>query len=120
MTTEDDTRLAALLLGVHRGYLSELGIFYVTQPSIGQSMWVPGQDRLLTYREFCVLLQDPSQRVWLDRLIQFHLDTATGHSHERTKQLIAAIQQLSGFLDDCVGGGHSIQGRLQAEEAEFA
>ena len=57
------TRLAALLLGVHQSYLSELGIFYVTQPSIGQSMWVPGRDRLMIYREFCELLQNPGQCV---------------------------------------------------------
>lgn len=116
LDADDDTRLAALLLSVHQGYLSGLGIFYVTQPSIGQSMWVPGQGRLLTYREFCELLQDPSQRVWFDRLIQFHLDTATGQARERTQRLIDAIRQLSSFLDDCVGGGHSIQSRLQAEE----
>lgn len=115
----DDTRLAALLLGVHQGYLSGLGIFYVTQPSIGQSMWVPGQDRLMTYREFCELLQDPGQRVWLDRLIQFHLDAAAGLMRDRTERLIDAIQQLSSFLDDCVGGGRSIQSRLQAEGTEL-
>lgn len=117
LAADDDTRLAALLLGVHQGYLSGLGIFYVTQPSIGQSMWVPGQDRLLTYREFCERLQDTNERVWLDRLIQFHLDTAAGHTRKRTEQLIEAIRQLSSFLDDCVGGGHSIQSRLQAEGA---
>lgn len=120
LAADDDTRLAALLLGVHQGYLAELGVFYVTQPSIGQSMWVAGQDRLLTYREFCELLQDPSQRVWFDRLIEFHLDTAAGHTRERTERLIDAIRQLSDFLDDCVGGGHSIQSRLQAEETELS
>ena len=119
LAADDDTRLAALLLGVHQGYLSGLGIFYVTQPSIGESMWVRGKDRLLTYREFCELLQDPSQRVWLDRLIQFHLDAATGHTRERTERLIDAIRELSIFLDGCVGGGHSIQSRLQAEETEL-
>ena len=80
---------------------------------------VRDQDRLLTYREFCELLQDPSQRVWLDRLIQFHLDTATGHTRERTERLVDAIRKLSIFLDGCVGGGHSIQSRLQAEETEL-
>lgn len=119
LTAGDDTRLAGLLLGVQQGYLSGLGVFYVTQPSIGQSMWVPGQDRLLTYREFCELLQDPHQRVWLDRLIQFHLDTAAGHTGGRTGQLIDAIRQLSAFLDIRVGGGHSIQSRLQAEGVEL-
>ncbi len=111
----DDTRLAALLLGVQQGYLRDLGIFYVTQPSIGQSMWVQDQKRLLTYGEFCKLLQDPDQRVWFDRLIQFHLDTAYGDRRERADRLIASIRQFSSFLDECVGGGHSIEARLQAE-----
>jgi hypothetical protein len=65
------------------------------------------------------LLQNPDQRVWLDRLIQFHLDTAAGLMRDRTERLIDAIQQLSSFLDDCVGGGRSIQSRLQAEGTEL-
>lgn len=79
-------------------------------------MWVPGRDRLVTYREFCAL-QGSGQRVCLDRVIQFHLDAATAYTSERTEQLGDAIWQLSTFLDDCVGGGQSIQSRLQAEEA---
>jgi hypothetical protein len=100
LAAEDDTRLAALLLGVHQGYLAGLGVFYVTQPSIGQSMWAPGQNRLLTYREFCELLQDPGQRVWLDRLIQFHLDTATGHTqaHPAADRRDPAALELPGRL----------------------
>lgn len=119
LAAADDTRLAALLLGVQRGYLLDEGIYYVTQPSIGQLMWVQDQDRLLTYREFCCLLQDPGQRVWFDRLIWFHLETAGGGKRERVSRLIAAILELSDFLDDCVGGGHSIRTRLAAEGAEF-
>jgi hypothetical protein len=78
LTADDDTQLAALLLGVQLGYLHDLGIYYVTQPSIGESMQVHRADRLRTYREFCERLQDPDERIWLDRLIQFHVDTARG------------------------------------------
>jgi hypothetical protein len=114
----DDTRLAVLLLRVQRGFLLGLGVFYVTQPSIGESMWVGDQARLLTYREFCEHLLDPSWRLWLDRLIQFHLDTARGDQRDRAEYLLAAIEQLSEFLDECVGGGHSINSRWQAEGAD--
>ena len=117
LSADDDTRLAALLLRVQQGYLLNLGVFYVTQPSIGQSMWADDKDRLLTYREFCALLQNPDWRVWLDRLIQFHLDTARGDSRDRADKLLTAIQQLSDFLDDCVGGGNSIRGRQEVEGA---
>lgn len=120
LTAADDTRLAALLLGVQQGYLLDEGIYYVTQPSIGQSMWARDQDRLLTYQEFCALLQDPGQRVWLDRLIGFHLDTARGNRRGRAGRLITAIQELSDFLDQCAGGGHSIRTRLRAEGAELS
>jgi hypothetical protein len=114
----DDTQLAVLLLAVQQGYLRDLGIYYVTQPSIGQSMWLKEQHRLLTYREFCELLQDPGHRVWLDRLIQFHLDIARGRRHQTADRLIGAIGQLSDFLDHCVGGGRSITARLQAEGSQ--
>jgi hypothetical protein len=115
LSSADDTRLAAFLLRVQQGYLLNLGVFYVTQPSIGQSMWADGGDRLLTYREFCERLRDASWRVWLDRLIQFHLDTARGTHRDRSDKLLTAIRQLSDFLDDCVGGGNSIRGRQEAE-----
>lgn len=113
----DDTRLAALLLRVQRGFLLGLGVFYVTQPSIGESMWVRDQARLLTYREFCERLSDSTWRMWLDRLIEFHLETARGNQGERAEYLLASIEQLSEFLDGCVGGGQSIRSRRQAEDA---
>jgi hypothetical protein len=117
LSGRDDTRLAALLLGVQRGFLQGLGVFYVTQPSIGESMWVRDQERLLTYREFCEHLLAPDWRVWFDRLIAFHLDTARGDQSDRTRSLLAAIEQLTHFLDDCIGGGRSISSRWQAEDA---
>lgn len=113
----DDTQLAALLLRVQRGYLLGTGVYYVTQPSIGESIWVRGEARLLTYREFCERLNDPGWRVWLDRLIQFHLDTARGERRDRAEYLLNAIEQLSAFLDGCAGGGHSIKSRWRAEDA---
>lgn len=115
LAAADDTRLAALLLGVQQGYLLDQGIFYAAQPSIGQLLWLPEPERLMTYREFCGLLQDPGQRIWLDRLIEFHLDTARGVKRERAERLLTAIRQLSDFLDECVGGGQSIRTRLLAE-----
>jgi hypothetical protein len=118
LAAADDTRLAALLLGVQQGYLRDLGVYYVTQPSIGQSMWLQDQKRLMTYREFCDLLHDPGERVWLDRLIQFQLDTAHGLKRERADRLIGAIHELSEFLDQCVGGGHAIRTRWLAEGIE--
>ncbi|MEV5239591.1 hypothetical protein AB0K89_10840 [Streptomyces cinnamoneus] len=118
LSAADDTQLAALLLRVQRGFLIDHGVYYVTQPSIGESMWVRDEQRLLTYREFCERLQDPSWRVWSDRLIRFHIESAHRDKRERTQFLLTALAQLTEFLDRCVGGGHSIESRQQAEGTE--
>lgn len=111
----DDTELAALLQRVQLGFLQDDGVYYAMQPSIGEDMRVRGEDRLRTYREFCVLLRDPDTRVWLDGLLRFHLETGRGQKPDRVRAAIAAIRELSDFLDERVGGGESIQSRWGAE-----
>ncbi len=111
----DDTRLAALILSLQHGYLRDDGIFYVTQPSIGEDMWLRDQGRLRTYREFCTLLGQPGSRVWFDRLVRFHLDTARGIKLARAEEALAALRVLTDFLDGCVGGGRSIGSRWASE-----
>ncbi|MER6111245.1 hypothetical protein [Streptomyces hirsutus] len=115
LSAADDTRLAALLLGVQQGFLVDRGVYYATQPSIGESVWVRDEERLMTYREFCEALQDPAWRAWFDRLISFYLDVARGEKKQRTERLIAALAKLSAFLDECVGGGKSIESRMRSE-----
>ncbi|MGW1958572.1 hypothetical protein ACWCPI_38535 [Streptomyces sp. NPDC001920] len=115
LSAADDTRLAGLLLGVQQGFLVNQGVYYVTQPSIGESVWVRDEERLMTYREFCEKLQDPAWRVWFDRLIMFYLEIARGEKRQRTERLLAALAKLSVFLDECVGGGKSIESRMRAE-----
>jgi hypothetical protein len=112
----DDTRLAALVLRVHRAFVG--GVYYVTQPSIGESMWTQNRERLITYREFCGHLTDPDWRAWVDGLIVFHLETARGEKEWRSQAILDAIGELSAFLDECVGGGRSIESRLEAEGLE--
>ncbi|GGW13547.1 hypothetical protein GCM10018980_70570 [Streptomyces capoamus] len=51
----------------------------------------------------------------IDRLIVFYLDIARGEKTQRTQHLLEALAQLSEFLDACVGGGKSIESRVQAE-----
>lgn len=119
LSAADDTELASLLLRVQRGFLKDEGVYYVTQPSIGELMWVRDQARLLTYQELCERLHDPACRIWFDRLILFHLETARAKQTDRARQLLTAIEQLSDFLDGCVGGGRSIRSRWQAEDEDF-
>jgi hypothetical protein len=112
---EDDTVLSNLIFNVRHAFLQDIGIFYATQPSIGIDMYLPKQNRLLSYREFCQLLQDPEKRVWFDRLINYYLETGQGHNLARVGQGLQAIEKLSVFLDEAVGGGSSIEKRYQSE-----
>jgi hypothetical protein len=111
----DDTRLAQLMLQVHRGFLADGGIYYVTQPSIGEDLWIRDEARLRTYREFCQLLEDPGARVWLDRLLSFYLETGRGEKRGRVEHAVAAMGELAEFLDGCVGGGRAITMRWESE-----
>lgn len=116
----DDTRLAALILGVQRGYLQDGGVYYVTQPSIGEDLWLRPDGRLRTYREFCDLLTDPDSRVWFDRLLRFHLQTARGERDGQAQHILTSLKALSEFLDQCVGGGRSISSRWATEGIQLA
>ena len=113
--SEDDTRLSVLMLRVSHSFLRDQGIYYVLQPSIGQDMILPAEDRLISYREFCELLLTPARRVWLDRLIAYYLETGRGTKLDRVADAIAAMEELSAFLDDVIGGGESVSSRLAVE-----
>jgi hypothetical protein len=114
----EDTRLAELMLTVHLGFSRHHNVYYISQPSIGEDMWLRSEDRVRTYREFCALLRDPSQRVWLDRLIDYFLKIGNGHQEqlELAHDAVVAIRVFTDFLDTCVDGGRSIQSRWEAEE----
>jgi hypothetical protein len=115
LSQERDTELMSLMFQVSQSFLQDLGIFYVIQPSIGNDVYLASQQRLMTYREFCEQLQQPADRIWSDRLIQFYLDLG---QHQRSQNLTAAlnaIQALSAFLDRQIGAGMSIRDRLEAE-----
>jgi len=112
---QEDTRLLNLTFKVSHAFLQNLGIFYATQPSIGIDMYLPEQDRVRSYREFCQLLQDPEKRIWFDRLINFYIETGKGQNLARVKDALQAIAELSQFLDKAVGGGASLHRRYQSE-----
>jgi hypothetical protein len=112
---QEDTRLLNLMFQVSHAFLQNLGIFYAIQPSMGIDMYLPEQDRLMSYREFCQMLQDPEKRVWFDRLIKFYIQTGKGQKLARVKDALQSIAELSRFLDKAVGGGASLQSRYQSE-----
>jgi hypothetical protein len=115
LSRESDTELMTLLFRVSHAFLQDFGVFYVTQPSIGNDLYLSSQNRLLTYREFCEMLQVPENRVWFDRLLFFYLETGRGEKPQRIKAALKAIHELSLFLDTHIGKGVAIEERLRAE-----
>jgi hypothetical protein len=91
------------------------GIYYVIQPSIGQDMLMDNGDRVRSYR-ILRLAARSCNHVWMDRLINYYLETGRGQKTERIHSAITGIEELSAFLDSVVGGGDSISARLRAGE----
>jgi hypothetical protein len=108
--------LTELTLQVHVGILQDGGMPYVAQISLGQEMWHPEEKRLITYREFCQLLQEPDLRPWIEPLVLYHLLLARGENLGRVRLLVDATAELAKFLDGHAGGGDSIKSRSDAEQ----
>ena len=112
----EDTHLITLLLKVGYTFRLNDGIYYVIQPSIGREMLTDDGGRVRSYKEFCGILCNPSSRVWLDRLVDYYLETGRGQKLDRVHRTITAIEELSVFLDSVVGGGDSLAARFKAGE----
>ena len=142
---DDDTILINLVNDVSRAFLRSHGVYFLVQPAIGYEMFLPEQDRLVTYKEYAEILRDPETRVWFDRLLTYFQDAAgdryfdhlvsedateplppeVEHGRRRFEerlrsltQAVDAIGLISIFLDEEVGGGPSIHKRLLSETAE--
>jgi hypothetical protein len=116
LRTGRDTDLLAVLRAVNVAFTKDLGIFYVTQDSIGAD--VSDEQRRLSYREFCELLMDEDRRVWFDRLIAFYLDLGAGGHQERLTGVVKSLLRLTRFLDEAVHGGQSLNALLESEERD--
>jgi len=112
----DDTALLSRTFAVSQAFLSNLGIFYAIQHSIGTEMWHREESRFLSYREFCQLLMVPEHRVWFDRLFQFYLEVGRGERQGNILQAQAALRELGLFTDRAAQGNDSIAARLSAED----
>lgn len=110
-----DTELLSRMFAVSRSFLQELGIFYAIQHSIGSELYLVKENRLLTYREFCKLLENSENRVWFDRLLAFYVDINRGERMPMVAQSMGAIYNLSKFCDQVVQGNSSIDARLRLE-----
>lgn len=118
LSKEDDTELITLITLLSRCFRQDDGIYYLIQPSIGNDMYLAIEKRLITYREFCQMLQNPETRVWFDRLLNFYIETGQGQKLKRIEDIMGATQSMSLFLDRVAGGGNSIKERLEVEGIE--
>lgn len=78
-------------------------------------MWDHVGNRVITYRGFCEVLQDPVRRVWYDRLLQFYIDVGKGGRLEQLRRAQRALEALSRLLD----AGAAIEARKRAEELRW-
>jgi hypothetical protein len=118
LSKEDDTELITLITMLSRCFGQDYGVYYLLQPSIGNDMYLASEKRLITYREFCQMLQNPETRIWFDRLLNLYIETGQGQSLKRIEDIMGAIQSMSSFLDRVAGGGNSIKERLEVEGIE--
>lgn len=115
LNNKDDSSLLSLMINVSDGFIKNLGVFYLIQSSIGADMYLVSEKRLLTYREFCLLLKKPSSRIWFDRLINFYIDTGRGSYPERISNLTNAINSLAQFIENLIGGNSSVDGMMNKD-----
>ncbi len=110
-----DTELLRLIFRVSKAFLRDLGIFYVIQHTIGREM--QGEDGILNYKEFCLLLKNREKRLWFARLLRFYLDLGNREEKacRRLDEALDAIWDLGNFVDHVVKGGRSIETRLISE-----
>ncbi len=113
---KEDTELLKLMeeINIYFGGL-EGGIFYVIQFSLANDIYLSDKQRIMTYKDFCEMLQEGSKREWWDGLIKFFIKAGKGQNIERLRLAKGAIYSLSEFLDQHIGKGNSIESRLKAE-----
>jgi hypothetical protein len=109
---DEDTALLTYLRRISLGYSRDLGVFYVTQDSLGKMI---ERDRhLMTYVEFCTLLRG-AEGFWFDRLVRYYLDTAQGLHESRVAAAVQSMDELLTFLERQIGSTSSLKAVLEAE-----
>jgi hypothetical protein len=90
LSKNDDTELITLITILSRYFGQDYGMYYLIQPSIGNDMYLASEKRIITYREFCQMLQKPEMRVWFDRLLNFYIETGQGQKLKRIEDIMGA------------------------------
>lgn len=116
LSSSDDTNVLGLIHTVTAEF-SQFGIYYVLQRDIGRGFQRDGGGPLLSYREFCKVLQDRENLVWYAPLVRFYLGLhqANRENPRQVDRLMDSLKQLSAYLDHMAKGGKSIEKKLRVE-----
>ncbi|MCH2246340.1 MAG: hypothetical protein MK111_17180 [Crocosphaera sp.] len=115
--TNEDTQLLNLMEEINIAFAGvEGGVFYVIQFSIANDIYLREEQRLMTYREFCQMVQKEENREWWDGLIRFFIRAGKRENLERLELVKNSINTLTTFLDQQIGEGDAIRARFDAEK----
>jgi hypothetical protein len=96
LSSDDDEELLKKLSEVREAFGGDYGIWESLQDSLGSYMWKEDA-HLLTYREYCNQLADPSSYVWLRRVSHFYRDLKDKKPEER-QRMVDSLTGLEQFL----------------------
>lgn len=114
LTGKKDTEIMKMINKLTAGFSKDLNIFYVIQMNIGKEVYLKGEQRILTYREFCDLINKEENLIWFDSLIKYFIRIANGEYHV-TEYILMDIKEMTRYLDEMVSGGDSIEQKMEAE-----
>lgn len=94
---------------------SKNGLYYALQLTISTQMFDESKHQIISYRQFCEKLDDPTELVWFQQLIDRCI--ALGHNlNDRDEHLIKMIdicEELSEYLDDIIGDCYFLKARKE-------
>lgn len=114
---KDDAKITTLMYEVIHSFLAHQGIYHVVQDSIGIDMYITEEKRLMSYREFCQSLKKPEERKWFDKLIYFYIDVSCGKRTEQVREIVNAISQLLGFIEESLNAGTTAKERWRGSKS---
>ena len=115
ISRRQDAKLIGLINKMVVDFSKNLNIFYVIQMNIVKDCYIDQNNRIITYREFCRLIQNKENFIWYKSLINYYLRIGRGECNT-VPYLMEHMRELAKYLDNIVSGGDSIKQKLLAEK----
>lgn len=113
----DDTEIMKHINQLVVDFSSNLKIYYVLQMNIGEEFYIKGENRVISYREFCTLLKRKEDFSWYQSLIDYYLRIGRDEC-ETLSTTLAHIKEFAELLDKMTSGGNSIEQKMAAENVQ--